>query len=102
MDQPTRTNQALTPPRAAAIAGLLFSLLMIISLGIIRLALPSVPAEHRTIDPSFRNAIAVALHLLPFAGLAFLWFLGVLRDRIGAAEDRFFATVFLGEWTALH
>ena len=32
----------------------------------------------------------------PFAGLAFLWFVGVIRDRIGAAEDRFFATVFLG------
>jgi type IV secretory pathway TrbD component len=33
---------------------------------------------------------------LPFAGIAFLWFIGVLRDRIGAHEDRFFATVFLG------
>ena len=29
-------------------------------------------------------------------GLAFLWFIGVVRDRIGGAEDRFFATVFLG------
>ncbi len=38
----------------------------------------------------------VALNLVPFAGLAFLWFIGVIRDRIGAAEDRFFATVFLG------
>ncbi|MGH7120154.1 MAG: hypothetical protein ACREFP_14385, partial [Acetobacteraceae bacterium] len=25
-----------------------------------------------------------------------MWFLGVLRDRLGAREDRFFATVFLG------
>ena len=33
---------------------------------------------------------------MPFAGIAFLWFIGVLRDRIGAYEDRFFATVFLG------
>ena len=38
----------------------------------------------------------VALYLVPFAGLAFLWFIGAVRDRIGAAEDRFFATVFLG------
>jgi hypothetical protein len=30
------------------------------------------------------------------AGIAFLWFIGVLRDRIGEREDRFFATVFLG------
>jgi hypothetical protein len=36
------------------------------------------------------------LNLLPFAGIAFLWFVGVLRDRIGELEDRFFATVFLG------
>jgi hypothetical protein len=36
------------------------------------------------------------LNLLPFAGIAFLWFIGVVRDRIGAGEDRFFATVFLG------
>ena len=33
---------------------------------------------------------------MPFAGIAFLWFVGVLRDRVGEAEDRFFATVFLG------
>jgi hypothetical protein len=38
----------------------------------------------------------LALNLLPFAGIAFLWFIGVLRDRMGANEDRFFATVFLG------
>ena len=37
-----------------------------------------------------------ALYLMPFAGIAFLWFLGVIRDRFGAREDRFLATVFLG------
>jgi hypothetical protein len=30
------------------------------------------------------------------AGVAFLWFIGVLRDRLGQREDRFFATVFSG------
>lgn len=30
------------------------------------------------------------------AGIAFLWFIGVVRDRLGQHEDRFFATVFLG------
>jgi hypothetical protein len=93
MDRPPRTSQALTPPRAAAIAGLLFSALMIISLGIIRLALQD---EQQMVNLGFGKAIVFALHLVPFAGLAFLWFLGVLRDRIGAAEDQFFATVFLG------
>lgn len=43
-----------------------------------------------------RAAVAIGLNLIPFAGIAFLWFIGVIRDRIGAHEDRFFATVFLG------
>ena len=40
--------------------------------------------------------MAVALNLVPFAGIAFLWSIRVLRDRIGEREDRFFATVFPG------
>ncbi len=40
--------------------------------------------------------IAFALNLVPFAGVAFLWFIGVLRDRLGQQEDRFFASVFFG------
>src|SRR5215471_14092479 len=96
MDPSTPTSRPLTPPREAAVAGLLFSLLMIISLGIIRLALPGISVEQRTIQPGFEKAVALALNLVPFAGIAFLWFLGVLRNRLGAAEDQFFATVFLG------
>jgi Na+/phosphate symporter len=38
----------------------------------------------------------MALNLVPYAGIAFLWFIGVIRDRLGDLEDRFFATVFLG------
>jgi len=38
------------------------------------------------------------LNLVPFAGIAFLWFIGVLRDRLGESEDRFFATVFFGRF----
>jgi len=33
---------------------------------------------------------------VPFAGIAFLWFMGVVRDRIGFLEDQFFSTVFYG------
>jgi len=40
--------------------------------------------------------VSIALNLVPFAGIAFLWLIGVIRDRIGGREDRFFATVFLG------
>ena len=42
------------------------------------------------------KTISLVLNLLSFAGIAFLWFIAVVRDRLGALEDRFFATVFLG------
>lgn len=42
------------------------------------------------------RTVGLALNLVPFAGIAFLWFIGVLRDRLAQCEDRFFATVFLG------
>jgi hypothetical protein len=35
-------------------------------------------------------------YLVPFVGIAFLWFIGAQHDRLGELEDRFFATVFLG------
>ena len=38
----------------------------------------------------------LALNLGPFTGIAFLWFIGVVRDRFGNHEDRFLATVSLG------
>ena len=41
-------------------------------------------------------AVELSLRLLPFAGIAFLWFIGVIRDRLGEGEDRLFATVFQG------
>ncbi len=33
---------------------------------------------------------------MPFGGIAFLWFIGVVRDRLGDREDRFFASVMFG------
>jgi hypothetical protein len=96
MDRSTSPNQPKAIPRAAAVAGLIFSVLMLISLGIIRVAIPEVPEDQSTVNARFGHAIALALHLVPFAGLAFLWFIGVLRHRMGELEDQFFGTVFLG------
>ena len=42
------------------------------------------------------RTVVLALNLVPFAGIAFLWFIGVLRDRLAQREDQFFATVFFG------
>jgi hypothetical protein len=91
-------TKGLKTPRAAAIAGILFAVLMTTSIVLLSLALPSDPAEagHWLSDGGRRTAVIVAINLIPFAGIAFLWFIGVLRHRLGEREDRFFATVFLG------
>jgi hypothetical protein len=92
------TRQALRTPRAAGVAGVIFSVLLAASLVLIRFSV--APTAHQSgiwmVDPLHRNALLVALNLVPFAGIAFLWFIGVVRDRMGQHEDRFFATVFLG------
>jgi hypothetical protein len=88
----------LRTPRAAAVAGIIFSVLLIAELVLLRVSVPAHPAVPGSwlTDSRHRAEVAVALNLVPFAGIAFLWFIGVLRDRIGEREDRFFATVFLG------
>ena len=88
----------LRTPRAAATAGIAFALLMTTSLILLRLSTPADPgrAGEWLSDSGRRKAVSVGLNLVPFAGIAFLWFIGVVRDRIGRLEDRFFATVFLG------
>ena len=87
---------SLRTPRAAAIAGILFSVLSIAGLLLIRLSVPVDPLAAGAWLKTSSNTIALGLNLVPFAGIAFLWFIGVLRDRLGELEDRFFATVFLG------
>jgi hypothetical protein len=86
----------LTTPRSAAVAGILFSVLLIISLVLIRLSVPADPKDGGAWLAGSWREIGLALNLVPFAGIAFLWFIGVIRDRLGSHEDRFFATVFLG------
>jgi hypothetical protein len=83
-------------PKAAAIAGILFGVLLIVVFWLLRRAVPADPREPGSWLKGNSEAVALALNLVPFAGMAFLWFLGVLRDRLGEAEDRFFATVFFG------
>jgi hypothetical protein len=90
------TRHRLRTPRAAAIAGIVFSVLLITSLWLLRLSVPSDPLETGAWLVSSSRRVRLALNLVPFAGVAFLWFIGVLRDRLGGLEDRFFATVFLG------
>ena len=92
------TPNAVRTPRAAAIAGILFALLLGTALVLLRHAVPADPADSGTwlTDASRRNSVGLALNLVPFAGISFLWFIGALRDRLGDKEDKFFATLFLG------
>ena len=90
------TRATLKTPRAAAIAGIIFSSLLIIILWLFRMSVPADPLEPGAWLQSNANTVSFAVNLVPFAGIAFLWFLGVLRDRLGGLEDRFFASVFFG------
>jgi hypothetical protein len=95
---PAETRQASSPPRVVAVSGIVFSVLYITSLVLVRLAVPADPKDPGIwlADPRYRNWVCTALNLVPFTGIAFLWFMAVLRNRIGLHEDRFFATAFLG------
>ena len=65
------------PPRGAAIAGVIFSVLMIVGLGLVRYAVPTDLTHPGTwlTEPDRRNAVRFAIDLVPFAGIAFLWFI---------------------------
>src|SRR6266403_1496422 len=99
--QANLTEPYLRTPRAAGFAGIIFSLLLVTVFGLMRLSVPSDPFEPGAWLVEDTTYVALAMNLVPFAGVAFLWFVGVLRDRLGAREDQFFATVFLGSGVLL-
>ncbi|ARP69069.1 hypothetical protein LK07_03985 [Streptomyces pluripotens] len=93
------TQKALETPRAAALAGIAFALLLAAAIILIRMGIPqgadAVNAQGFT-DSQQRGAVQTALSLLPFAGIFFLWFMGAVRAHVGEVEDKFLGTVFLG------
>ena len=95
-EQSGLTRAQLRTPRAAAVAGILFSVLLLAVFWLMRLSVPADPHEPGAWLRGGVTYVALALNLVPFAGVAFLWFVGALRDKLGAREDQFFATVFLG------
>ena len=83
--------------RAAALAGIGFSVIVAVVVWLLHAALLTGSRTPDWItDPSQRHMMSIALELIPFAGIFFLWFIGVIRTRLGDREDRLFATVFLG------
>ena len=87
-------------PRAAGAAGLVFSVLFIVSMLLIRERPAPGSSAAQIADYYLRHdsgrVALVGVYLVPFAGIAFLWFIAAIRSHLGEREDRFFATVFLG------
>ena len=90
------TDRHLRTPRAAAIAGILFAVLFATSYWLIYQQAPGDTADFATWLAAHGETVTWGVSLLPFAGIAFLWFMGVVRDAIGYLEDQFFSTLFLG------
>ncbi|MGV0790569.1 hypothetical protein [Mycolicibacterium sp. XJ1819] len=86
----------LATPRAAAVAGVLFALFFGTTIVLIRTALPDGGEPGSQWIAGASGQFRVSAILVPFAGIAFLWFIGVIRDGFGRYEDKFFATVFIG------
>jgi hypothetical protein len=88
----------LSTPRAAAVAGLVFAVLFVVSVLAVRSFVePSAGGLVGLVGALFGDHVSIVpAYLIPFAGIAFLWFIAVVRDQIGVLEDRFFSTVFLG------
>lgn len=96
MPLPRHPPDGLKTPRAAAVAGILFSVLLLTAISLVLQNLRLRPGGRGEWLGAQPWKVALALNLIPFAGIAFLWFMGVLRDRLGAQEHKLFATVFLG------
>ena len=62
---------------------------------LIRLSIPADALEASDWLDQHAKDLSLAMSLIPFAGLSFLWFMGVVRDRMGRQEDQFFSTLFL-------
>lgn len=92
-----RTMARVRSPRAAAINGIVFSILMVTVMLFFQ---DSVTGTSGNINKDWLNKhlerSSFFLNLVPFIGISFLWFTGVLRDWLGDQEDRFFSTVFIG------
>jgi hypothetical protein len=90
------TFRQLTTPRAAALAGVVFALLFGAVIILVRTRMPEGIKDSGSWLKTEHTGVLTAAVLMPFAGIAFLWFIGVVRDGFGRYEDRFFATVFMG------
>jgi hypothetical protein len=90
-------RQKIRSPRSAAIAGIIFSVLLFVGMLLTTRMTAARPEDiDRAWIERWSGTVSVVVTTMPFGGLALIWFTGVIRDRLGDLEDRFFSTVFLG------
>jgi hypothetical protein len=95
-DTTAKVERRAATPVAGAIAGILFAVLFGVSVMVIRSSMADLERGTGAWPESTLHQLRFAIGLVPFAGLFFLWFIAVARERLGRFEDQFFATVFLG------
>ena len=66
------TREQLKTPRAAAIAGILFSVLLAATLVLLHISAPAIPPKMQEWSAASEGTVVLALNLVPFAGIAFL------------------------------
>jgi len=93
---PSPAHPPAQVPRAAAAAGVAFGLLFGTALVLVRMSIPGSIAERGGWLDDPGGTLRLAMHLLAWGGIAFLWFIGAVRTHIGAREDRFLASVYFG------
>jgi hypothetical protein len=97
---PPMIDAGLRAPRSAGVAGIVFAVLFIAASWLVSPRPPDGLDATGLVDwfqTTARTSVSIAtLYLAPFSGIAFLWFIGVVRARIGSREDQLFSTVFLG------
>jgi hypothetical protein len=98
--EPRPAARAARSIEAAAIAGLAHSVLSIIGTTLL-LDAPDPAKGDAAMAEFYTNGAnqartITAVNLLAISSIAFLWFVAVIRRRVGDRENRFFGTVFFG------
>jgi len=103
-DMPSRVIRRAESFVSAALAGVVYAVLAFIALWLLS-GYPDLDLSDAELSAWFDNRsnearLLTGLNLVAISSIAFLWFVAVMRRRIGKHEDQFFGTVFFGSAVA--